>query len=95
MSGQNLSRLEGVISGIMRVGVVLSAIALVAGLVLTAFASPHAGVVLSTGLILLMCVPAARILASLGDALVRRDALLAVATAYVTAVLLWQFLKIF
>lgn len=95
MSEQSLSRLERVISGIMRVGVVLSAIALLSGLMLTAFGRPGAGAALSVGLILLMCVPAARILASLGDALVRRDVLLAVATAYVTAVLLWQFLKIF
>jgi len=88
---RDLGRLESVIGGIMRAGVALSATALIIGLVLAALGHSLAPVALRTGLILLMIIPAARILASFGDALVRRDALLAGATALVAAVLLWQF----
>jgi uncharacterized membrane protein len=93
MSDQSLSRLEHIISDIMRVGVALSAVALATGLVLLATSTPGAHTALSAGLIILMCIPAARILASFGDALARKDILLAVTTAFVSAVLLWQFLK--
>ena len=88
---RDLGRLESVIGGIMRAGVALSATALIIGLVLAAMAHPFAPTALKTGLVLLMIIPAARILASFGDAVVRRDALLAGATALVAAVLLWQF----
>jgi len=89
---RDLRRLETVITGIMRAGVALSATALIVGLVLAAMAHPFAPVALKAGLILLMMIPAARILASFGDAIVRRDALLAAATAVVVTVLLWQIL---
>ncbi len=93
MSDQTLSRLEHIISDIMRVGVLLSAVALATGLVLLATSAPGAGIALSAGLIVLMCIPAARILASFGDAIARKDMLLALTTAFVSGVLLWQFLK--
>jgi len=87
---RDLQRLESLITNIMRAGVALSAAALIVGLVLAAMAHPFAQTALKTGLILLMTIPGARILASFGDALARRDALLAGATAIVVAVLLWQ-----
>ena len=90
---RDLRRLESVIGGIMRAGVALSATALIIGLVLAAIAHPFAPTALKAGLILLMMIPGARILASFGDAIVRRDSLLAVATAVVVAVLLWQILN--
>ncbi len=90
MSG-DLQRLERLVSVIMRGGVALSAMALIAGLALAAVGHSFAPTALKTGLVLLMIIPAARIVASFGDALVRRDALLAGATALVAAVLLWQF----
>jgi uncharacterized membrane protein len=93
MSDKNLTRLEHIISDIMRVGVTLSAVALATGLILLATSTSGAAAALSAGLIVLMCIPAARILASFGDALVRKDVLLAVTTAFVSALLLWQFLK--
>lgn len=88
---RDLQRLESVIGGIMRAGVALSATALIIGLVLAAMGYPFAPAALKAGLVLLMIIPAARIIASFGDALVRRDTLLAVATALVATVLLWQF----
>ncbi|TAK15998.1 MAG: DUF1634 domain-containing protein [Acidobacteria bacterium] len=93
MSARDLNRLERLLGGILLAGVALSATALIAGLLLMAMGSPGAGFALTTGLVLLMCIPAARILASFGDAVVRRDGLLAAATAFVSLVLLWQFLK--
>jgi uncharacterized membrane protein len=87
---RDLQRLESVIGTIMRAGVWLSALAFVAGLVLLAFGYPQATRVLNGGLVLLMAIPAARILVSFGDALARRDRLLAVSTAIVFFVLLWQ-----
>ena len=89
---RDLERLESVITNIMRAGVTLSATALIVGLALAAAAHPFAPTALKTGLILLMLIPGARILASFGDAIVRRDTLLAGATAVVAAVLLWQLL---
>ena len=92
-SPTDLIRLERVLVGIMRTGVALSAAILAIGLVLTALSVFGAGMALAVGLVVLMCIPAARILASFGDALVRKDVVLAVATAYVRALLFWQFLK--
>ena len=92
MKPSELDRLERVVSVIMRVGVFLSASLLIAGLVLSAFVHPWAGSALKAGLIVLMAIPAARILASIGDAISRRDALIGFAATFVAAVLLWQFL---
>jgi uncharacterized membrane protein len=88
---RDLQRLSTIVGVIMRVGVTLSATALIIGLALAAAGHPFATAALKTGLILLMVIPAARLAASIGDALVRRDTLLIGATAVVAAVLLWQF----
>ena len=80
---QDLGRLERVIGAILRGGVAISAVLMVTGLVLTAIGSTHAGLVLNAGLVLLMMIPTARIVVSFVDAALRRDALLAVATAAV------------
>lgn len=87
---RDLRRLESVITGIMRGGVALSATALIVGLVMAAIGHPAATATLKAGLVLLMLIPGARILASFGDAIVRKDRLLAGATAVVAIVLLWQ-----
>lgn len=88
---RDLQRLESIVGVIMRAGVALSAIALIIGLGLAAAGHSYAPAALKTGLVLLMIIPAARIVASFGDALARRDTLLIGATAVVAAVLLWQF----
>ncbi len=88
---RDLQRLESIVGVIMRAGVASSAIALIAGLALAAAGHSFAPAALKTGLILLLIIPAARIVASFGDALARRDALVVGATAVVAAVLLWQF----
>lgn len=93
MKPTELDRLERVVSVIMRVGVFLSASLLIIGLVLAALAQPAAGSVLRFGLIVLMAIPAARILVSIGDAALRRDALIGFAATFVAAVLLWQFVN--
>ncbi len=91
-----LNRLEYFIGAILRAGVFLSAVAMTAGLALTAAGLPIAPRVLNGGLILLMMIPTARILASLVDAVYRRDRLLAGATAIVTGVIAWQVIaKVF
>ena len=87
---QDLGRLERVIGAILRGGVAISAVLMVTGLVLTAIGSTHAGLVLNAGLVLLMMIPTARIIVSFVDAALRRDALLAVATAIVIGVIAWQ-----
>lgn len=88
----NLDRLERLIVIIMRTGVALSAAALIGGLALTWAGVSSGANVIKAGLIVLMAVPAARIIVSFGDALFRRDVLIACATAIVAAVLLYQFL---
>ena len=96
MTNNSLSRLEHVISAILRAGVALSAAAMVIGLALMAAGVPAGTTILNGGLILLMMIPSSRILASLADAIYRRDLLLAVATAIVSAVIAQQvFHKIF
>ncbi len=96
MKSDSLSRLEQIISAILRAGVALSAVAMLAGLGLMAAGASSGAVVLNGGLILLMMIPSSRILVSLVDAVFRRDLLLAVATAIVTAVIAQQvFKKIF
>jgi uncharacterized membrane protein len=91
-----LNRLELAIGTILRAGVALSAVAMIAGLGLAMAGSPLAPRVLNGGLVLLMMIPTSRILASLVDAIYRRDTLLAVSTAIVSAVIAWAVLsKIF
>ena len=88
MTPRDLSRLEQQIGLVLRVGVRVSAVLLAAGLVLalTGYANPAPW--LTAGLILLMAIPVTRIVASLVDAVRRRDALLASATAIVLLVML-------
>ena len=93
---RDLGALERVIGTILRSGVALSALAMIAGLTLVASGQASGRAVLNAGLILLMMIPTARILASLVDAILRRDRLLAVSTAIVTGVIIWQVIvKIF
>jgi uncharacterized membrane protein len=88
MSEQELSRLETIIGRVLRAGVIGSAVLLVAGLI--ADWGHHAvagGRLLDAGLIVLMTIPATRIIASFADAVRRRDQLLAWATAFVLLVM--------
>ncbi len=94
MKRDGLDRLERAIGGILRAGVALSASALTLGLVLELLGVADATRILNAGLVLLMLIPVTRILVSFVDALYRRDRLLAVATAIVSAVLTWQLLKV-
>lgn len=90
MGTRDLGRLESVIGSILRIGVLVSAVLMAAGLAMTALALPHAASVLNVGLVLLMLIPTARIVVSFVDAAVRRDVLLAVSTAIVIAVIAQQ-----
>lgn len=91
----DFDRLERLITGVMRAGVALSSSILLAGLVLAFFEAAPATAVLNTGLIVLMLIPATRIVVSLVDAAVRKDALLAGATLFVTILLAGQILGVF
>ena len=88
-----LTRLEGIVGTILRGGVMLSAVAMVAGLVMLSLGWPNASRVLNAGLIVLMLIPSARILASLLDAIYRKDKLLAAATGYVSLVIIEEVIK--
>lgn len=92
----DLERLERVISGILRAGVALGAVAMITGLGLM-LAGQGAGVsVLNAGLLLMMMIPSARILASLVDAIYRRDLLLVGATTVVSLIIAEEvFRKVF
>ena len=94
MKREGLDRLERAIGGILRAGVALSASALAIGLLLKAAGVAEPTPILNAGLVLLMLIPVTRILVSFVDALYRRDTLLAIATAIVSAVLTWQLLKV-
>jgi uncharacterized membrane protein len=88
MSEQELSRLETIIGRLLRGGVIGSAVLLGAGLIADAAAHTVAGDrLLRAGLIVLMTIPATRIVASFVDAIQRRDHLLAWATAFVLLVM--------
>jgi uncharacterized membrane protein len=87
------NRLEHTIGTILRAGVALSAVAMIAGLAMMATGHAIAPHLLNGGLILLMMIPTARILASLIDALIRRDALLAAATSIVTLVIAEEVIR--
>ena len=93
MTGEHdFDRLERVIAQLMRVGVALSSSVLLAGIVMAFLGMPASPRVLNAGLILLMLIPATRIVVSLADAAIRRDALLAFATTFVILVLAGQIL---
>jgi uncharacterized membrane protein len=92
----DLERLERVISGILRAGVAIGAVAMLIGLGMMAAGRPASVGVLNAGLILIMMIPSARILASLVDAIYRRDTLLALATATVSLIIAEEvFRKVF
>ena len=82
--------LESVITGVMRVGVALSSTVLLAGLVMAFANAASATSVLNAGIVILMLIPATRIVVCLIDAAFRRDALLAFATTIVILVLTGQ-----
>ena len=81
-----LSPLENRIALILRTGVMISMAILGVGLVFW-FVNPAAVTLLNAGLVLLMAIPVSRIVASLVDAIRRRDWLLTAATAGVLIVL--------
>ena len=88
MSGQELSRLETIIGRVLRAGVIGSAVLLAAGLIADGAGQMLGGDrLLRAGLIVLMTIPATRIIASFIDAVQRRDRLLAWATAFVLLVM--------
>jgi uncharacterized membrane protein len=88
MTEPELNRLERQIGRVLRIGVALSAGALALGLALFGLGFDAAAQALFTGgLVLLMAIPTARILASFVDALRRRDRLLAWATGIVLLVM--------
>ena len=88
MTEVDLSRLEHQIGRVLRLGVALSAIALAGGLILFGLNQEAAASWLFMGgLILLMAIPAARILTSFVDALRRGDRLLAWSTGIVLLVM--------
>ncbi len=87
MDTADLSRLEEQIGRLLRVGVVLCAIALGLGLALAFAGNAWASPLLRIGLAILMAIPVTRIAASFFDAMRRRDALLASSTAIVLLVM--------
>lgn len=87
---RDFNRLESVITAVMRVGVALSSSVLLAGLVMAWAGLSSATPVLNAGIVILMLIPATRIVVCLIDAAFRRDALLAFATAIVILVLTGQ-----
>jgi uncharacterized membrane protein len=87
MSRRELSRLEGQIGAVLRIGVALCAITLGTGLLLFFAGVPWSGRLMEVGLVLLMAIPVTRIVASFVDACRRRDGLLAWSTAFVLVVM--------
>ena len=87
MDTADLSRLEEQIGRLLRVGVVLCAIALGLALALALAGNGWASPLLRIGLAILMAIPVTRIAASFFDAMRRRDALLAFSTAIVLLVM--------
>jgi uncharacterized membrane protein len=87
MPGPDLSRLEHQIGRVLRVGVALSAALLALGLVFSVGGLAAGDAIMRGGLLLLMAIPVARILASFIDAVRRGDRLLGTATAFVLVVM--------
>jgi uncharacterized membrane protein len=86
VNDRELSALEDQIGRILRLGVGVSTAVLAMGLALWLTGGPSAGL-LKAGLILLMAIPIARILASFLNSIRRRDRLLSWSTAAVLVVL--------
>jgi uncharacterized membrane protein len=85
---ENLDRLERHVGSVLRTGVLLTSTALAVGLVMLLLGyGGVARLVMTGGLVVLTAIPATRIVASLLDALRRRDQLLIVATTVVLSVL--------
>ncbi len=89
-ASRDFTRLEQIITSLMRAGVAVSSSVLVVGLVLAFLGMSVSTTVLNAGIVLLMLIPATRIVVSLVDAAIRRDTLLAVATTIVIVVLTGQ-----
>ena len=87
----SLRALEAVVGRLFRAGIVVSASALVGGLVLALAHNSLASPVLLFGLIVLMAIPALRVLIASVDAIRRRDGLLVAATLAVIVELIWLF----
>ena len=87
MNDQGFSRLQSQIETLLRGGVIISGVALGAGLLLEFARLPGAAWMLDAGLIALLAIPCARIAASFADAVRRGDRLLAFATAMVLCVM--------
>ena len=83
MSEPDLTLLERRIGRLLRGGVAASASVMAIGLILWSAGVPAADIVLRAGLLLLIAIPVTRIVASLLDALHRRDRLLSWSTGLV------------
>ena len=85
---QNLERLERHVGRVLRMGVLLTSTALAIGLVALILGQAALSTyVMTAGLMVLTAIPATRIVASLVDALRRRDRLLIISTSVVLSVL--------
>jgi uncharacterized membrane protein len=84
--------LETAIGTLLRAGVAVTAALLAAGLLLFLAHVDWAGYVLRAGLVVLLSLPAVRVVMSFADALRRRDTLLVASTMAVMAVLVWLFI---
>ena len=91
MSTNDLAGLQAVVGRLFIWGVRISASAFVAGLALFFAHSTLATPVLRSGLVVLMMIPAARVLVSALDAMRRRDTLIVAATLAVIVELVWLF----
>jgi uncharacterized membrane protein len=87
VTAPEFDRLEHVIGRLLNVGVALCTVILAIGLVLWFAGSPFADPVIRTGLVVLIATPVTRILASLIDAVRRRDSLLVWSTAIVLTIM--------
>ena len=87
MTATEFDRLEHLIGRLLSAGVALCSAVLAIGLVLSFMRSPFADAVIRAGLVVLIATPVARILASLIDAVRRRDKLLVWATAIVLGIM--------
>lgn len=93
MSVNPLAGLERVIGRLFRWGVALSAALLLIGLLLTGAGQPPGRPLLLAGLVVLMSIPAVRVLLAAGDAIRRRDVVLSLATLAVIIELAWLFAR--
>ena len=87
MSRADLTRLQDQVGRLLRLGARVAAVVLAAGLGLWMFQATSAEAVLSAGLIILMAIPVARIVASLVEAIRQGDRLRVWSTVLVLAVM--------